>query len=147
MTCTGNCSYCKYGMFCSHPGVPRSRRTRRKRYPRRYVIFILLTILSMVVACAGISSASLRAGPTPFARLVPESATDRHERNISRVLSVLENRIGEGALPAKAKKRLQGMSDEELRLVTSLCDRIAVADNKDGADVALLLVTAMIVLT
>jgi hypothetical protein len=39
------------------------------------------------------------------------------------------------------------MNDEEIRLVTSLCDRMSETGETAGADFALLLVTAVIVLS
>lgn len=63
------------------------------------------------------------------------------------VIGILESRIKNHRLPEKAKNKLAAMSDEEIRLVTSLCDRMAGAGDTAGADLALMLVTALIVLT
>jgi hypothetical protein len=39
------------------------------------------------------------------------------------------------------------MNDEEIRLLTSLCDRLSETDDTAGADFALLLATALIILS
>ena len=107
---------------------------------------IILAVLSLTLVFERMSLASFKGGPAYINRKISASSPGRCEREIGRIISVLENRIGAG-MPVKAKDKLLIMDDKELLLAGSLCDRIAAADNKEGADFALLLVAALIIST
>jgi hypothetical protein len=69
------------------------------------------------------------------------------EADMSKILSVLENRIGSQRLIEKAKDRLFTFSDAQTRLMADLADRIANEGNTAGGDIAFLLITALIILS
>ncbi len=69
------------------------------------------------------------------------------DRDIDRVVSVLESRIGNRRLPSRAKERLASMDSRDFRLIVRLCDRIDGGGNTSGTDFAFLLAAALIVLS
>jgi hypothetical protein len=64
---------------------------------------------------------------------------------ISMILKVLENKMGNQKIPQKALDKLLSLSDEQLGLIASLSERIADNTRTVGADVAFLLITAILV--
>ena len=64
-----------------------------------------------------------------------------------KILAVLDDRIKDPEILAKAREKLLTMPAEEIRLVSSLCDRVAAAKETPRADIAFSLVTALIVLS
>jgi hypothetical protein len=110
---------------------------------------LLLVILLSAVGLEGLSMASLPGGaaPTPSPVRDTRLSQERAERDLSGIIGIIESRIKNRRLPEKAKNKLAAMSDEDIRLVTSLCDRMAGSGDTAGADLALMLVTALIVLS
>ena len=64
-----------------------------------------------------------------------------------KILSVLAIRSSGEKVLGKAAEKLSAMNDRDLRLISSLCDRISADRGTAGADIAFSLVTAMIVLS
>ncbi len=64
-----------------------------------------------------------------------------------KILSVLAIRSLGGKVLGKAAEKLSVMNDRDLRLISSLCDRISADRGTAGADIAFSLITAMIVLS
>jgi hypothetical protein len=64
---------------------------------------------------------------------------------ISMILKVLENKMGNQKIPQKALDKLFSLSDEQIGLIASLSERIAGNTRTVGADVAFLLITALLV--
>jgi len=69
------------------------------------------------------------------------------EADMSKIFSVLENRVGNQKLIEKAKDRLFTFSDAQTRLMADLADRITHQGNTAGGDIAFLLITALIILS
>jgi len=69
------------------------------------------------------------------------------ETAISKIMSVLVNRSPGGKALGKAAEKLSAMNTRDLRLISSLCDRISAHGGTAGADIAFSLMTAMIVLS
>ncbi|MHB8809534.1 MAG: hypothetical protein ACYC9M_05920 [Desulfobulbaceae bacterium] len=65
----------------------------------------------------------------------------------SKIMSVLEDRIVDPEVLAKTRDKVHTLSDEEIRLVSSLCERIATGERTARADIVFSLVTALIVLS
>lgn len=113
------------------------------------VLVLVLTIVLCTVVFEGTSTASQ---PEDM-KLLPEHtqnvrlslSQERSDR--AKIISVLESRIGSHHLPEQAREKLATMHEGELRLVAMLCDRIATANDRAGTDLALLLATALIVLS
>lgn len=100
----------------------------------------------------------------PFATLLADSgialaavANPRSERSstgvvnrradLGKILSALETKMGSHALPGKVKDKLSTLTDAQIRLIASLSDRIAAEGETPSADIAFLLVAALIILS
>jgi len=64
-----------------------------------------------------------------------------------KVLSVLENRMGDRKLIEKAEKKLLTLSGKKTHLIATLSERIANSEDTPGTDIAFLLIIALIVLS
>ena len=74
------------------------------------------------------------------------SVVDRNADRL-KILSVLENRMGSQKSFEKVKDKLSNLSDGKTRLIASLSDLVVNEGNRAGADIAFLLLTALIVLS
>ncbi len=63
-----------------------------------------------------------------------------------KILSILENKIGDHQLLQKAKDKLLTLGDRQTQLIAILSDRVAKEENTVGSDIAFLLMTALITL-
>ncbi len=113
------------------------------------VLVPLLTVLLCAVAFNGVSAA-----PPPKGMMLMPAHTqnirkfeERNGNDRARIISVLEKGVGSHRLPEQAREKLATMHEGELRLVAALCDRIESANDGGGADLALLLAAALIVLS
>jgi hypothetical protein len=98
------------------------------------VIFCALFTRSLAIAEPGETSSLSQ----PQNRIAPIAETNR-------ILWVLENRM-QGQLPQeKAKDKLSKLSFEQIRLLDSLAVRIMKNDHTAAADIAFLLITALII--
>jgi hypothetical protein len=66
--------------------------------------------------------------------------------DVSKILSVFENRIADQQLLDRTKSKLLTLDQRQLRLIASLSDRVAKEGNTTGSDIAFLLMTALITL-
>ena len=109
----------------------------------------LFAILLCVVILEEISMASLPGGADPKRSRVQDMKIPqaKRDRDLKKIVAVLGSRIKNHHLPEKAKNKLAVMNDEEIRLLASLCDRLSETADTAGADFALLLATALIVLS
>lgn len=114
-----------------------------KRELKRFVRLIVfwLVVLQMVISLLGITIA--RGGTA--APSSEDHYISTHRANVLKILSVLENKMRDQQLLEKAKDKLFTLSDRQTRLIASLSDRIANEGNTAGADIAFLLITALIV--
>lgn len=64
-----------------------------------------------------------------------------------RIMSVLDDRIEDPDVLAKTRDKLLTLPVAEIRLVSSLCDRVSAGEQTAQADIAFSLVTALIVLS
>ncbi len=110
------------------------------------VFFLLLIILSFAPVVEGVSAARLPMVSSPSAH-TPAAEATRNQVDVARIVSVLEGRIGSHRLPEQAKEKLGHMPKQDLRLVASLCDRLAASHDRAGTDIALLLAAVLIVLS
>lgn len=72
-------------------------------------------------------------------------SVSRHTLEVSKVLSVIEKRVGDQKLVKKIKDKLPTVSEERLHMLASLSERIA--DDKQSAktEIAFLLLTTLII--
>jgi len=66
--------------------------------------------------------------------------------DVSRILSVFENRIEDQELLKRTKDKLLTLDQRQIRLIASLSDRVDKEGNTIGSDIAFLLMTALITL-
>jgi hypothetical protein len=69
------------------------------------------------------------------------------EEDQYKILEVLENKMGGKKLSVKAKEKILALNEGQTRLIISLCDRIEENDHAAGAEIAYLLITALILLS
>jgi hypothetical protein len=113
-----------------------------------FLAFLLTTVLCVAVFEKQSMASTAGAGNWRPVRLNGgQSMRETGSLDRGKIIEVLESRIRRSHLSEKAVQKLNAMNDEEIRLVASLCDRISRAGDTAGADVALLLVTALIVLS
>ncbi len=106
----------------------------------------MFIILSCAMVAEEVSAARLPMVLNPAAHAPAVEAT-RNQVEVARIVSVLEERIGSHRLPEQAKEKLGRMTKQDLRLVASLCDRLAASHDRAGTDIALLLAAVLIVLS
>lgn len=109
-----------------------------------------LVLLSVILLCAVVfkgTSAASRGGMSQVPAQTQNARFSQERGDSARIISVLEREIGSRRLPAQAKEKLATMREEDYRLVAALCDRIETANDRAGADLALLLAAALIVLS
>ncbi len=73
------------------------------------------------------------------------SGKDDREAHLAAVRSVLANKTTQPVVPQRMERKLSALSDEQLRLIGSLAERIADSKPTVAADIALLLLTVLIV--
>ncbi|MBE0555689.1 MAG: hypothetical protein IH628_00520 [Proteobacteria bacterium] len=93
-----------------------------------------------------IASATASVGYQPAGAVTGGYAEFRGADTV-KILSVLAIRSTGGKVLGKAAQKLSAMNDRDLRLISSLCDRISADRGTAGADLAFSLITAMIVLS
>ena len=115
----------------------------------KFFLVPLLTILLCVGVFEELSMASLPGGADPRPLRVHNVRIPpvKRDRDLNKIIGTLESRIKNHHLPEKAKSKLAAMNDEEIRLLKSLCDRLSETADTARADFALLLATALIVLS
>jgi|SRR3990172_7337296 len=116
---------------------------------RLFLSVLLLSIVLCFIVFEGSSRASLPGGVnvTPV-RLDHERQSRMSDgRDLGKIIKILESRARNHQLPEKAIEKLADMKDDDIRLVSSLCDRISDAGDAAGADLAFILVTALIVIS
>ncbi len=66
--------------------------------------------------------------------------------DVSRILSVLENRVDDRQLLERTKDKLLTLDHRQIRLIACLSDRVMKEGNATGSEIAFLLMTALITL-
>ncbi len=110
------------------------------------LLALVFTALLGITIVAGPSMASTQGSTVPLSRPARDIPSSK-ERDLSRIVSVLESRVGNRQLPAKVRNKLAAMDDKEIRLLASLCDRVSQSGETAGSDLALMLAAALIVLS
>lgn len=65
----------------------------------------------------------------------------------NKILETLERKMGRKKLPQKARDKVFTLSKDQSRLIISLCERISDDEHSPGADIAYLLIIALILLS
>lgn len=69
------------------------------------------------------------------------------EKETAKIMPVLDDRIKDPAVLSKTREKLLTLPVKEIRLVSSLCDRVEADDKTHQADIVFSLVTTLIVLS
>ncbi len=90
--------------------------------------------------------------PGAFAASIDVAAKARRAQfsggnEIPKIMSVLESRKPDKKILEKAAEKMSDMNERNLRLMSSLCDRISADGGTPAADLAYSLLTALIVLS
>ena len=117
-----------------------------RRHMRVYFSLLVVILLSAMVG-EGVLAAALPVGMRPAPAHVQTIRSPGERNDVTRIISVLEQKIGSQRLPAQAKDKLAVMPQKDLRLVMALCDRIEATDDRASTDLAVLLAAALIVLS
>jgi hypothetical protein len=112
----------------------------------------LVLFLVILLGVAGLDGPSFASLPEGAVRMPPRARETRlsHEgdvRDVSGIIAVLESRIKNHHVPERVKAKLAAMNDEEIRIISLLCDRMSGTGDKAGADFAFFLLTAVIVMS
>lgn len=112
--------------------------------PQRYVRLLIACLAGLLVLYG------IRHPPTALARNAQtggrSDVVDRWE-DLAKILSILESKMGGERLPEKARRKLLELDDAQIKLIASLAERIATAGQTPGADIAFLLIAALLVLS
>ena len=91
--------------------------------------------------------------PSATVAVSGKNASDSHaldvmvlSADVSKILSVFENRIEDQRLLERTKDKLLTLDQRQIRLIASLSDRVAKEGHTTGSDIAFLLMTALITL-
>ncbi len=106
---------------------------------------LLLTwpVLGLLIAFIGEST--LAVGGTPLLRLedVPYAASSKTDA--AKILSILQRKLGNREVTDSVKERLLTMDLQQTRLIASLSEFMSNHSETVGADIAFLLITALII--
>lgn len=69
------------------------------------------------------------------------------ENEPAKIMPVLDDRIKDPEILTKTREKLLTLPVKDIRLVSSLCDRVAASEKTPRADIVFSLVTALIVLS
>lgn len=114
-----------------------------KRLITPTVVLPLLWPLGSLLADPSIALAAIT-GPraqNPSTRVATRRA------DLGRILSVLEMKMGAHTLPGKVRDKLSTLTDGQIGLIASLSDRIVDESHTPSADIAFLLIAALIILS
>lgn len=106
---------------------------------------ITIILLCQLAISFWLPSAAVSA--VPGRSFIAAPVVSLNNKNISKILPVLENRVGDLRLRRKAIDKLATLSDEKIQLISSLCEKIAQNNSSAGSDIAFSLVSILIILS
>lgn len=113
------------------------------RLLKRTMLFPLFWLFANL-PCDSASALAAIGGLRPH---TPHNRAVNRQAALDRILSVLEVKMGRHGVPGKVRDKLLTLSDGQIQLIASLSDRIGGEDRTAGADIAFLLITALIILS
>jgi len=117
------------------------------RKPRKSARRIMIWVaFLMIFAFFAVHPGMAATGRLEPKRVHLSPQVDRAE-DLEKILEVLERKMGGKKLSKKAKDKLFTLNEDKARLIISLCDRITDDGRTVGAEIAYLLITALIVLS
>ncbi len=106
-----------------------------------------IAFISAVLLCMLFSGGAWAMSGQRPVKTAPGDPTEGIRNSREKILAVLESKTRDGKVIEKAADKLRSVNKRELRLMASLCDRIAADNGTAGADIAFSLVSALIVLS
>jgi len=113
----------------------------------RLITALTIPLIAMLVVVPGWNqiAAAPRPGPRP-PRLTRDGAPGR-QMYIEKILGVLEHKVADPTLRARAADKLATLSDRQLQLMGALSERVAVVGDGPADSIALFLLTALLILS
>jgi hypothetical protein len=111
----------------------------------RYLKGLLLLLLLLSVPAGGTAAVFTTLPGRSSPGISEAKASLAPERAL--IVLVLEDRIEDPRLLARAKEKVTVLQDRQVRLISSLCRRIVERDQTTGAEIAFSLVTELIILS
>ncbi len=108
-------------------------------------IAISSTTVFLVVSHCNLAAAAARADAPP-PRVANETAIDR-QAEMARILSILDRKIAGPMVRRRAAEKLATLSDRQIQLIASLAERLAVDGDGPAGGIALLLITALLIVS
>ncbi len=117
-----------------------------KQKPRKYVFgnIIALSLLTGFIFLTPNPSLAAIGDMEPQKKTI--SAKEYQAEDPHKVLDILEKKMGGKKLPPKVQEKLFNLSGNQTHLILSLCERISDDGGSPGADIAYLLVIALILI-
>jgi hypothetical protein len=109
----------------------------------RTALAVSLTMLPLAVS----GSIPADAAPPPHPPRASSVAATERQREIARILSVLDRRTADPEVRRRAADKLGTLSDGQIRLIASLSERVSDDGAGPTAGIALLLITALLILS
>jgi len=116
-----------------------------RKFTRRIQAMLPGPNVWLLVSCMGAFSATAIAAPDRTWARPPQSAL--REVSLTRIVSVLENRMPNHELAEKVKAKLLALDDRQVRIAASLAERIAEEEHGAIGETAFLLLTMLIILS
>ncbi len=113
--------------------------------PVPLIVFLFVVLLLLLWNASGVFAATT--GIPAETRRAEFGGRNDSRNDISKIMSVLESRRPGKRVLEKAAGKMSDMNGRNLRLMSSLCDRITADAGTPAADVAYSLLTALIVLS
>ena len=102
---------------------------------------------SMIISAVVLPwSCSEAKGTSAGSQMIASTTGIHRQAIVADIRSILDAKLGSADVSTKVQDKLQTLDDRQLRLMASLAERIAAEGNTPGADIALLLLTALVVL-
>jgi len=109
---------------------------------KRMGIALAISLTTLCLAVSGSIPATAAPPPRASSVVAPE-----RQREIARILSVLDGRTPDPAVRRRAAGKLVTLSDRQIRLIASLSERVSDDGAGPAAGIALLLITALLILS
>lgn len=117
-----------------------------KTAPNRFIKSIILGLVPFLLLVYR-QDVSLAFSKRSEVKLNHSSVETNLKTDRMKTLSVLENKMEDQKLIEKAKEKLLTLSVKKTHLIASLSERITNSEDTSGADIAFLLIIALIVLS
>lgn len=99
-----------------------------------------------LVVAAGIMVATAAGADALHPRTAPRTATARRIET-TRILSILDRTVAGPMVLTRAAEKLVTLSDDQVHLMASLADRLTADGDRPAAGIALLLITALLIIS